>query len=313
MAAEAAPASSLAVLAPPTRVRLPWSAKLALGLLVLVTLGAVWVPTLLPADIGRPSPDQFLPPGERGHLLGTDLNGRDLLHRLFTGARVSLLVGVCGALVSLVIGTTVGVVAGWKGGRVDAFLMRVVDTLYAVPRLIFILLLAYVTEQPLRAWIYETFAGTPLAPLAGYTKILILVFALGMIEWLTMARIVRGQTLALRSLPFITAARAIGQTPFRIITRHLLPNLLPIILIYLTLTVPAVILDESFLSFLGLGVDAAQASWGTLLADGANAVNPVKSHWWLLLFPALLMSLTLLALNFLGDGLRDALDPRGRR
>ena len=141
----------------------------------------------------------------------------------------------------------------------------------------------------------------------GYSKIAILIVALGCIEWLTMARIIRGQVLSLKTLPFIDAAHALGQSHFKILTRHLLPNLAGVIVVYLTLTVPAVMLDESFLSFLGLGVQAPQASWGTLLSDGAQALNPVRSHWWLLVFPATAMSVTLIALNFLGDALRDAL------
>jgi len=150
-----------------------------------------------------------------------------------------------------------------------------------------------------------------LAPgLAGQSRMVILILSLGLIEWLTMARIVRGQVLALKAQTFVTAARALGQSHFNILTRHLLPNLVGVVVIYLTLTIPAVILDESFLSFLGLGIQPPQASWGSLLADGAQAINPVKSHWWLLVFPAAAMSLTLLALNFLGDALRDALDPR---
>ena len=309
MAVVTAPAHAIAT---PQKLRLPPLAGMSAVILALVTLGAIFIPMLLPAGDGRPSPEQFLPPGSPGHLLGTDLNGRDLLFRVFTGARISLLVGLAGALVSLFVGTAYGVIAGYCGGRLDNLMMRAVDVLYAVPRLIFILLLVYLAEAPMREWLYTTFAGTKLAGLAGYTKIVILIIALGMIEWLTMARIVRGQVLALKSLQFVTAARALGQSHRKIITRHLLPNLAGIIIVYLTLTVPAVMLDESFLSFLGLGVDASQASWGTLLSDGAQVINPIKSYWWLLVFPAVLMSVTLLALNFLGDGLRDAFDPRQR-
>jgi peptide/nickel transport system permease protein/oligopeptide transport system permease protein len=149
--------------------------------------------------------------------------------------------------------------------------------------------------------------------MVGYSKIIILILALWVIEWLTMARIVRGQVLSLKSLQFVSAARALGQSHFRIIVRHLLPNLIGIVIVYLTLTIPSVVLDESFLSFLGLGIQAPQASWGSLLADGAQAINPIKIYWWLILFPAVFMSMTLLALNFLGDSLRDALDPRARR
>jgi peptide/nickel transport system permease protein/oligopeptide transport system permease protein len=149
--------------------------------------------------------------------------------------------------------------------------------------------------------------------LIGFSRILLLIVVLGLNEWLSLARIVRGQVLSLKQQQFILAARALGQSHTRIIARHLLPNLMGIVTVYLTLTIPAVILDESFLSFLGLGIQAPQASWGSLLSDGANVINPVRSYWWLLFFPALAMSVTLLALNFLGDGLRDALDPRQKR
>lgn len=291
-------------------MRLSLTARLSLGYLLLVALAAIVVPALLPEGHGRPSAAQFLPPLTDGHLLGTDLNGRDLLHRVFTGARISLLVGLSGAVVALFVGTTVGVLAGYLGGRVDTILMRGVDTFYAVPRLIFILLFTYAVESPLRLWMFVNLTGTWLEPLVEYSKIVILVCTLGLIEWLTMARIVRGQVLALKEQQFVMAARALGQTRWRIVTRHLLPNLAGIIVVYLTLTIPAVMLDESFLSFLGLGVDASQASWGTLLSDAASVINPLNSRWWLLVFPALLMSTTLLAFNFLGDGLRDAFDPR---
>ena len=290
---------------------------LSLLVLVIIALAAVFGPLFLPASFAQPSldrADQFLPPLTRGHVLGTDLNGRDVLYRLFIGARISLLVGLSGAVVSLFVGTTYGLVSGYVGGRTDAVMMRGVEVIYAVPRLIFILILVAVVEGPGRRWL-TAHVGASSSPLLrelpAYTKTVILILALGLIEWLTMARIIRGQTLVLKNLQFITAARALGQTHGKILTRHLLPNLLGLIVIYLTLTVPAVILDESFLSFLGLGVDPSQPSWGTLLAAGANEVNPYASRWWLLLFPAAAMSATLLALNFLGDGLRDLLDPRG--
>ena len=156
-------------------------------------------------------------------------------------------------------------------------------------------------------------SDTPLKPLGGYSKVFLIILSLGLIEWLSMARIVRGQVLALKEQQFILAARALGQSHVKILFRHLLPNLLGVVVVYLTLTIPAVILDESFLSFLGLGISDPQASWGSLLSDGKNAINPVRSYWWLLVFPAAAMSLTLLSLNFLGDALRDALDPRARR
>jgi len=274
----------------------------ALLILVAVVGGAVFLPLITGTDPRQTSPETFLPPGV-AHLFGTDLNGRDLLARTLQGARISLLVGCTGALVSLFIGTGVGMVAGYAGGRTDAFLMRLVDVLYSVPRLILIILASFLLDP----WLQHTLSAFHDGRWVGYSKIAILILALGCMEWLTMARIVRGQVLSLKTLPFVQAARALGQGHVQILFRHLLPNLTGVIVVYLTLTVPAVMLDESFLSFLGLGVQAPQASWGTLLSDGAQALNPVRSHWWLLLFPASLMSLTLLALNFLGDALRDAL------
>lgn len=281
------------------------AALIALGVVVVI---AMLGPSLLSRDAPNPSAVQLASPS-LAHWLGTDLNGRDLFYRLCVGARISLLVGMAGALVALLMGTTYGLVSGYVGGRVDAVMMRAVDVIYAIPRLIFIIILISLVETPFRRWLTAHFGNTPFP---AYAKTLILILSLGLIEWLTMARIVRGQTLAIKNLQFITAARSLGQTHIKILLRHVLPNLTGIIAVYLTLTIPAVILDESFLSYLGLGVDASQASWGTLLNDGASqAVNPIKSAWWTLLFPAAAMSLTLLSFNFLGDGLRDALDPRG--
>jgi oligopeptide transport system permease protein len=274
----------------------------SLLILAAVLFSAVFLPFFLGSDPRQTSPETFVPPCGV-HPFGTDLNGRDLLARTLEGARISLLVGCTGALVSLLIGTAVGMVAGYAGGRTDALLMRLVDVLYAVPRLILIILASFLLDP----WLQQALSAFQGGRWIGYSKIAILILALGCMEWLTMARIVRGQVLSLKTLPFVQAARALGQGHLQILLRHLLPNLTGVIVVYLTLTVPAVMLDESFLSFLGLGVQAPQASWGTLLSDGAQALNPVRSHWWLLLFPATLMSLTLLALNFLGDALRDAL------
>lgn len=273
-----------------------------LTLVGLILASALFLPLLFKTDPRLTTAHTFLAPCFE-HPFGTDLNGRDLLARTLEGARISLLVGGAGALISLVIGTTVGMVAGYLGGTVDAILMRAIDILYAVPRLILIILAGFLVDPWLQKNLSE-FAG---GRWVGYSKIAILILALGCIEWLTMARIVRGQVLSLKTLPFVQAARALGQGHANILFRHLLPNLAGIIVVYLTLTVPAVMLDESFLSFLGLGVQAPQASWGTLLSDGALAINPVRSHWWMLLFPATAMSLTLLGLNFLGDSLRDTL------
>lgn len=262
-------------------------------------------PLFLSPVLAEPSPNQYAPPSWE-HPFGTDLNGRDVLYRTLTGGRISMLVGLSGALVSLFIGTAWGLVAGYAGGRVDALMMRVVDILYSVPRLIFILIAINAFNAGLQEWANRE--GLPW--LVATSRIAILVITLGFIEWLTMARIVRGQVLSLKERQFVAAARALGQSHRKILTRHLLPNLTGIILVYLTLTIPAVIIDESFLSFLGLGIQAPQASWGSLLADGAASINPVRSFWWLLAFPAGAMALTLLALNFLGDALRDAFDSK---
>lgn len=282
------------------------AAWVSVAILLIAVLACVAGPWFLPASLGEPGPNQYAPPSWE-HPFGTDLNGRDQLFRVLTGGRISLLVGACGALVSLFIGTAWGLVAGYAGGAADAAMMRFVDVLYSVPRLIFILIAINAFNAQL-----QTFAsGLGWEWLVGSSRIAILILTLGVIEWLTMARIVRGQVLSLKASQFITAAQVLGQSHANILLRHLLPNLSGIILIYLTLTIPAVIIDESFLSFLGLGIQAPQASWGSLLADGAGAINPLKSFWWLLVFPAAAMSVTLLSLNFLGDAMRDAFDPRG--
>ena len=282
------------------------AAWVSAAILLIAVLACVAGPWFLPASLGEPGPNQYAPPSWE-HPFGTDLNGRDQLLRVLAGGRISLLVGACGALVSLFIGTAWGLVAGYAGGTADAVMMRFVDVLYSVPRLIFILIAINAFNAQL-----QTFAsGLGWEWLVGSSRIAILILTLGVIEWLTMARIVRGQVLSLKSRQFITAAQVLGQSQANILLRHLLPNLSGVILIYLTLTIPAVIIDESFLSFLGLGIQAPQASWGSLLADGAGAINPLKSFWWLLVFPASAMSASLLALNFLGDAMRDAFDPRG--
>ena len=283
-------------------------AIIAVIILVVVFAFAIFGIPAFGLDPHATSNTQYSPPNAE-HRFGTDVNGRDSFARVLEGARISLLVGFCGAFISLFVGTTYGLISGYAGGRTDALMMRFVEILYAIPRLIIIILVTFIFDRHFKNWLN----GVGLAGLVGYSKIIILIISLGLIEWLTMARIVRGQVLALKSQQFVLAARALGQSHTRIILRHLLPNLLGIVIIYLTLTIPAVILDESFLSFLGLGVQAPQASWGSLLSEGAQVINPVKSYWWLLLFPALVMSVTLLALNFLGDALRDALDPRAKR
>jgi len=290
------------------RRRLSSIARIALGILITMAAATIIGPWFLPASYAEPSALSFSPPTLE-HPFGTDLNGRDVLYRVLTGGRISLLVGLCGALVSLFIGTSYGLIAGYAGGRIDSLMMRIVDIFYSVPRLIFILICINAFSAQLQQ--FATHMGWDW--LVGSSRIAILIISLGVIEWLTLARIVRGQTLALKNRAFVTAAVSLGQSHTIILLRHLLPNLLGVILIYLTLTIPAVIIDESFLSFLGLGVQAPQASWGSLLADGAGALNPVRIRWWLVVFPAASMAVTLLALNFLGDELRDALDPKNIR
>jgi ABC-type dipeptide/oligopeptide/nickel transport systems, permease components len=289
------------------RIRRSPVALICIGLLGFVALAAAIIPPLMPASYALPGPNQYAPPSW-SHPFGTDLNGRDLLYRVLTGARVSLVVGLCGATISLVIGTVYGLISGYCGGRVDNLMMRLVDILYSVPRLIFILILINSFNSRLQ----EFAAARDWPWLIDYSSIVILILSLGVIEWLTMARIVRGQTLALKSRQFVAAARSLGQSHIKILVSHLLPNLIGVIVIYLTLTIPAVIIDESFLSFLGLGVQAPHASLGSLLSDGAQAINPVRSLWWMIVFPSVVIGLILLALNFLGDTLRDALDPRRR-
>ncbi len=302
-------------------------AMISLVFLVLVVLTAFTLPFFLPASLKATSSSAFLPPMAHPadspsliHLCGTDKNGQDLFYRLLTGAQVSLGVGIVGAFISLIIGTTYGMVSGFAGGRVDAFMMRVVDMLYAVPRILFIMIFIAAFDSVFKDWLdgirlwaqKQDFVSVESAAryLIPYSKILVMILSLGLVEWLTMARIIRGQVLVLRELTFVTASRAMGQGGWTILRRHMLPNLSTLILTYLTLTIPAVILDESFLSFLGLGIEDPAASWGSLLKDGAQVINPIDSKWWLLAFPAVLMSLSLLALNFLGDGLRDAFDPK---
>lgn len=301
-------------------------AMISLVFLTAIVVIAFTVPFFLPASLKSTSSDSFLPPLTKGvettvlHLCGTDKNGQDLFYRLLTGAQVSLGVGIVGAFISLIIGTLYGMISGYFGGRVDALMMRAVDMLYAVPRILFIMIFIAAFDSVFKDWLDGARLWAQQAEwksleeaaryLIPYSKILVMILSLGLVEWLTMARIIRGQVLVLRELTFVTASRAMGQSGWAILRKHLLPNLSTIILTYLTLTIPAVILDESFLSFLGLGIEDPAASWGSLLKDGAQVINPIESKWWLLAFPALLMSLSLLALNFLGDGLRDAFDPK---
>jgi len=264
------------------------AATASLVVLVLLTLFALLGPALTPWPYDQVNKaDVWVPPLTNGHLLGTDALGRDLLARLAMGLRVSLSIGLVATLVSLLIGVAWGATAGYLGGVVDEAMMRIVDVLYALPFIFFVILLM----------------------VAFGSNILLIFVAIGAVEWLTMSRIVRGQTLSLKQKEFIEAARAAGLGRLGVVVRHIIPNLLGPVAVYVTLTIPAVILAESFLSFLGLGVQPPMASLGTLISAGAQ---DMEMAWWLLVFPSLAMAATLAAFNFIGDGLRDALDPKDR-
>lgn len=277
------------------------------GVLVLVVLLCVIGPMFSAyAYDGMDLANTFARPGA-AHWLGTDQLGRDLLVRVCIGGRISLMVGLVASAVALLIGVSYGAFSGYTGGKTDTVMMRLVDILYALPFTIFVILLMVFLKEPMDAlddWLRQF---SWLSSYQGAGKILALFAAIGAVEWLTMARIVRGQILSLKKMEFIEAARALGFSRRRIIFRHLIPNILGPVVVYTTLTIPSVMLLEAFLSFLGLGVDAPMSSWGTLIKDGAEKM---EEYWWLLLFPAGLFSLTLFSLNFLGDGLRDALDVR---
>ena len=256
-------------------------------LLILVVL-AIAGPALVPFRYDAVNKDDvWVAPLVHGHLFGTDALGRDELARLFMGLRVSLAIGIVATSVSLVVGIAWGATAGYLGGVTDEVMMRTVDVLYSLPFIFFVILLMV------------TFGS----------NIVLIFVAIGAVEWLTMARIVRGQTLSLKQKEFIEAARAAGLDRRAIITRHIVPNLLGPVVVYVTLTIPAVILAESFLSFLGLGVQPPMASLGALIASGAQDMELAP---WLLIFPSAVMIVTLMCFNFIGDGLRDALDPKDR-
>jgi oligopeptide transport system permease protein len=265
------------------------AAVTAMLLLILISLLVIVAPWLSPWEHDTIDWDHIsTPPSlENGHWFGTDSVGRDLFVRTLHGGRMSLMVGLIATLVSLVIGTIWGATAGYLGGRIDGLMMRIVDILYAMPFMFFVILLM-------------VFFGR---------NIYFIFIAIGAINWLDMARIVRGQTLTLKNREFVEAAIACGVKTPHIILRHIVPNLLGVVMVYVTLTIPQVILVESFLSFLGLGVQEPDTSWGALVNEGAQ---DMESAPWSLLFPASFLAITLFCFNFIGDGLRDALDPRDR-
>ncbi len=269
------------------------AAMTSIIILALMTFAVIFGPLIIKAiygftfDYADWNQISAAPSIASGHLFGTDAIGRDLFVRTLYGGRISLLVGVVATLVSLAIGITYGATSGFLGGRADNLMMRIVDILYTVPFIFLVILLM-------------VFFGR---------NIVLIFVAIGAISWLDMARIVRGQTLSLKGKEFIEASRAIGVSTPAIIRRHIIPNLLGIVVVYITLTIPRVILVESFLSFLGLGVQEPATSWGALVNEGAQEM---ESAPWMLIFPGVFLALTLFCFNFIGDGLRDALDPKDR-
>ena len=266
--------------------RAAWFSAIALTTMVLLVLLG---PLVSPHEVDQTNWSKLAKPPsmDGGHIFGTDDLGRDLFVRTMYGGRISLMVGIVATLVSVLIGVSYGAISGFVGGKVDSIMMRIVDVLYAMPFLFFVILLM-------------VFFGR---------SIFLIFVAIGAVNWLDIARIVRGQTLTIKGKEFVDAAKAGGVSTFRIIFRHIVPNLMGIVVVYVALTVPQVILVESFLSFLGLGVQEPMTSWGALVNQGARQM---ESSPWILLFPALFLAVTLFCFNFIGDGLRDALDPKDR-
>ncbi|MBN2686356.1 MAG: ABC transporter permease subunit [Pontiellaceae bacterium] len=261
------------------------AAMIGLVILALLIIASIAAPLLTPYSYEKMEWGLGATKPSAQHLLGTDVSGRDLLTRLLYGGRVSFLVAFCATIVSLLIGVPYGAISGYVGGRTDATMMRIVDILYTMPFTILAILLMVIFGR----------------------NIFLMFAAIGAIEWLVMARIIRGQVMALRQQAFVESAIAIGSSHRRIIWKHIIPNVLGIIIVYTTLTIPRVMLMETFLSFLGLGIQPPMSSWGLLIRDGASVM---ETYPWLLIIPAVVFSVTLFSMNFLGDGLRDALDPR---
>jgi oligopeptide transport system permease protein len=274
---------------------------LIIALLCLITLPATLRPSsVFYYDLQKANLVRQPPANLPAQWFGMDTLGRSLLARCLLGGTISLAIGVSAAIISMVLGVTVGLLAGYRGGWTDAVLMRFVDILYGLPTFLLVILFKIAFEPALARWI-----SPPAA------NLVVLFSAIGLVSWLTMSRVVRGQVLSLRSQPFIEACRAMGIGEVRIYLRHIMPNLIGPIIVYATLTVPGAILYESYLSFLGVGISPPMPTWGSLASDGLlPALNPLNHRWWMLFFPCLLLALTLLSLNFLGDGLRDVFDPK---
>ena len=287
-----------------TRVRVSGGILLAI---VLLCVGTLWWTNDLYArnsgDHARKPPT--LSQGVAGYL-GYDGLGRPLLVRSLLGGTISLAVGLAAATISVVLGVAVGLIAGYRRGWVDALLMRSVDVLYGLPYILLVILFKIAFEDPLS----RAFSGIFGDKGKMAANLVVLFAAIGLVSWLTMARVVRGQVLSLRSQPFVEACKAMGLPERRIFLRHILPNLVGPITVYATLTVPSAILQESFLSFLGIGIQPPLPTWGSLASEAVQELSPTRVYWWMLLYPCLLLVVTLLSLNFLGDGLRDVFDPK---
>lgn len=269
-----------------------------------------FTPDYIPSDVGNGELVNSFPPSWK-HPMGTDNSGRDMLARVLQGGQISLMVGIISTIVSLIVGVSYGATAGYLGGKIDNIMMRIVDIIYSIPYILIVIVLLSVFGGPNTPnWINSLSSIFGGAGNQGLSQIFLLFFALGLVSWLTMARVVRGQVLSLKNQEFVMAARATGVSTPAIIFRHLVPNALGPVIVYATLTVPSVMLSEAFLSFLGIGVQAPYASWGSLAADG---IKNISIYPWQLIFPGVTMALTLFSLNFLGDGLRDALDPQTRK
>jgi len=287
------------------------------GILLLIILACLmsmfWTLSSNSAlSYGRQDPDKvrFAPQANFVGAFGYDVLGRSILARCLLGGTISLAVGVAAATIAVVLGVTVGLIAGYAGGWVDSSLMRIVDILYGLPYILLVILFKIALEEPITRLIGSMQSASPSFSAGQAANLIVMFLAIGLVSWLTMARVVRGQVLTIRAMPYIEACRAMGLPKARIFIQHVLPNLVGPITVYATLTVPSAILQESFLSFLGVGVRPPLPTWGSLASEGVLALSPVKVYWWMLLFPCVLLMLTLLCLNFVGDGLRDLFDPK---